>query len=255
MTIPTQQASQIFLGNDSTNTFDFSFVGDASIYILVQYTDISGTTTTLAPSQYSVFLNPAETGQIWGIGGTITYPTMGAPIAIGTFLTITRVLPLTQVTSISNQGAFSPQVIEAALDILEMQLQQVSGRTGLFRGVWSTNVLYNFGDYVVDGANGTDTENYYMCIIANTSGTWSTDLGNGDWVLVINIQSITADVEAAAASATAAANSATSAATSATNASTSASNASTSATNSANSATAAAGSATAAASSASFSIN
>lgn len=204
MTIPTSQASEIFLGNGATNTFNFTFVGDNETFISVVYTDTLGVAVVLSPSQYNISLNAPPVGSIWGVGGTITYPTMGSPIADGTSLTVSRTLPLTQTTTIANQGNFFPQAIEVALDTLEMQIQQVSGRSGQFRGTWITDTAYNFGDYVVDGANGANTGNYYMAIVGNTSGVWATDLAAGYWVLVIDIQTINADVAAAAASAAAA---------------------------------------------------
>lgn len=133
---------------------------------------------------------------------------MGAPIAIGTYLLIQRNIPLTQQVSIQNQGNFYAQATEIALDTIVMEMQQLAARTGQFRGIWATGIAYNFGDIVVDGANGANTQNYYMCVLSNTSGVWTTDLSNGDWTLIINIQQINADVAAAAASATAAAASA-----------------------------------------------
>lgn len=204
MTIPTQQSSQIFLGNGVTTAFDFSFVGADSDFINVTYTDADGNSETLLPAQYTIFLNPAATGALWGIGGTVTYPIVGSPIANGTSLTVARILPLVQDDSISNQGAFAPSVIETALDTLEMQIQQTSARSGLFRGTWITDAVYNLNDTVIDGANGTDTGNYYVCAIANTSDVWATDLSAGYWTLFINVASITADVADAAASAAAA---------------------------------------------------
>jgi len=47
------------------------------------------------------------------------------------------------------------------------------------------NDVIRSGDMVVDGANGADTGNCYTCNQANTSGTWSTDLTNGYWTLII----------------------------------------------------------------------
>ncbi len=248
MTISTQQSSQTFLGNGATNSFNFTFVGDAASDIIVSYTDADGNVTVLTPAQYTLFLNPASTGSLWGVGGTVTYPIMGSPIANGTSITISRILPLTQETSISNQGAFTPSVIETALDTLEMQLQQVAARTGLFRGIWATGLLYNFGDIVVDGANGTDTGNYYSCAFANVSGTWSTDLSAGDWILAINVQSLNVSVATAVAAAATATTQAGIATTQASNAASSAGSASTSATSASTSATSAAASAVTAAS-------
>ena len=255
MTISTSASQITVAGTGSAYTFNFNFVGDSASDIVVSYINASGIQTILTPSQYSISLTAPAVNQLWGIGGTVTYPLTGPAIAVGTYLLIQRVLPLTQQVSIQNQGNFYAQVTEQALDIIEMQLQQIAARGGAYRGVWATGILYNFGDVVQDGANGNNTQNYYMCANPNTSGTWSTDLANGDWVLVINTQQILAAASAAAASATAAASSASSASTSASSASTSATTAATAATNASNSATAAAGSATSASTSATNASN
>lgn len=244
MTISTTASQTTVLGNGVTTTFSFSFIYDASTYITVVYTDADGAMTVLAPSQYTLFLNSAAAGQLWGVGGTVTYPLSGSPIANGTSLLILRTLPLQQLTSISNQGSFAPQVIEQALDTNCMQTQQVSARTGQLRGTWTSGTDYNYSDVVQDGANGTDTQNYYMCAIANTSTIWATDLAAGDWSLAINIQQISGYATSAAASAVAAAVSAAAASTSASSASTSATTASTASTNAATSATTASTAAT-----------
>ncbi len=103
-----------------------SLIGVSAAYITVIYVDANGVQTTLSPSQYAISLNAAVAGQIWGIGGTVTYPIVGSPIAAGTQLIIRRSIPLTQTTALSNQGASYPQATETALDILEMQIQQMS---------------------------------------------------------------------------------------------------------------------------------
>lgn len=244
MTISTQQSQVILLGNGATTAFTFPFVGVAPADISVIYTDPTGNVTTLNTSQYTLVLNAAPAGELWGIGGTVTYPTAAPAIANGSSLTILRTLPLTQETSITDQDNFYPEVVEQGMDVLEMQIQQISSRTGQFRGTWATGINFNFGDYVIDGANGANTGDYYMCVLANVSGVWGTDLSNGDWVVVINVASINASVAAAAGSATAAAASTVAAAISADTsttqadiATTQASAAATSATNSAASAT------------------
>lgn len=232
MTIPTSQSSEIFLGNDSTISFDFNFVGDSANYIVVTYTNQQGEASVLSPSQYTISLNPATNDSLWGVGGTVTYPASGVPIATGTSLTISRILPLTQITTISNQGSFFPIVIETALDTLAMQIQQTSARSGLFRGTWATAQTYNFGDYVVDGINGANTGNYYICVLTNMSTSWNTNLAAGDWELAINVQGIANYAEIASQAAASATLSAQSATSSETNASVSAFNASVSASSS-----------------------
>lgn len=239
MTISTQASAITVAGTGSAFTFDFNFVGESASVITVSYIDAAGNQTTLSPSQYTLILNAPDVNQLWGIGGTVTYPLVGSPIALGTSLLIARTLPLTQIVSIQNQGNFYPTVTEQALDVLEMQIQQVSARTGQTRGTWAAGIFYNYGDVVVDGANGDNTGNYYMCAISNTSSVWSTELAAGDWSIVLNLQPIAALASSAASSASSASASATTATTQAT-----------SATNSAATATTQAGIATAAASSA-----
>lgn len=208
MTVSTVQSQSTFLGNGSTTSFGFSFNNGVpfnsntslATYTLI-YTDASGNQTTLSPSVYTLSFTAAVTGSLWGNGGTLVYPTIGSPIASGTSLTLNRVFPLQQLTSISNQGDFAPQNIEAMGDIEEMQIQQIAARTAQQRGVWASGVQYNNGDIVIDGANGANTGNYYSCAIPNVSSVWATDLAAGDWTLAVNIQIIAGYATSAAASA------------------------------------------------------
>lgn len=183
MAIATQQSQITVAGNAAATSFSFPFIAGSEDYIVVTFTDTDGTQTVLDPASYTLSINAPATGALWGVGGTVTYPLVGSPIANGTSLTIARNLTLTQLVSISNQGDFSPEVIEEALDILEMQIQQVSARSGAIRGEWATGIDYNYADIVIDGANGNDTGNFYICAIANTSDDWSDDLADGDWTL------------------------------------------------------------------------
>lgn len=184
-------ASQITVaGNNSQTVFQFPFtVGSTSEIALIE-TSSSGVQTTIPPSQYLVALNPIQTGFLWPVGGSVTFPLSGSPIAAGTTLTIMRVLPLTQNTALSNLGNFYPSAVEEGLDTGVMQTQQVAAKNGTIRGTWLPGTAYNYGDIVTDGPSGANTGNLYACAIANTSATWSTDLAAGDWVLVLNIQSI-----------------------------------------------------------------
>lgn len=187
MTVTTL-SSEITVAATGASSYSFPFIGVSATDIGVIYTNVSGTQVTLSPTAYSVTINAPLTGQIWGEGGAIS-PASPSSYSSGS-LTIGRNLPLTQSAEISNQGNQYPIVTEQALDILCMEIQQVSARGGAFRGTWATNIIYNFGDIVIDGVNGANTTNWYLCAIANTSGTWSADLANGDWVLILNLQAI-----------------------------------------------------------------
>ena len=189
-TVSSTASQSIQYGTGSQNLWYVSFPVVSASDVSVIYTDANGSQTTLTPTQYLVTIYPASTGQIWSYSASITYPLIGAPIAAGTSLTISRNIPLTQTTTLSNQGAFYPKVVESALDTNLMQLQQVSARTGLIRGSWLTGATYNFGDIVVDGPNGGNTGNLYVCALSHTSTTWTADLSAGDWSLALNVQSI-----------------------------------------------------------------
>ena len=131
MTISTTASSVTIGGNGATTAFNFPFIAGAASNVVVTYTDAnSNATTLLQGSQYTLAINPAAAGQIWGVGGTVTYPLSGSPIAAGSYLTIQRIVPFTQLTSISNQGDFYPQAVERAFDTLEMQIQQGQFQTG-----------------------------------------------------------------------------------------------------------------------------
>lgn len=185
MTVSTTSSVITVAGNAVTTSFSVPFIMDSAADITVSSIASNGAITILTPSQYTLIINPPSPNQIWGIGGTVVYPTSGTPIPSGTYLQIQRTLPLTQTTSIQNQGNVYPQVTEIALDQLCMEIQQVAARTTQFRGIWATGVIYNVGDIVQDGTGGNDTLNYYICANSNTSTTWAADLAAGDWALSV----------------------------------------------------------------------
>ena len=181
MTISTENSSIIVSCNGSQTAFQYNFIADQASDISVSSIASTGSITPLTTG-YTVSVNAAAPNQLWGVGGSVTFSV--APAA-GTSLLIQRTLPLTQSTSIQNQGNIYPQVIETAMDTLEMQLQQIAGRTTQFQGIWTTATTYTVGDIVQDGMNGAGTLNYYICQVGNTSGVWATDLANGDWAISV----------------------------------------------------------------------
>lgn len=120
MTISSTASIVVYEGNGAATTWDFTFLIPTQDDVVITYTDASGVATVLTTNQYSI------TGLDSNTGGTVTYPLSGSPIANNTFLTIQRVLPLTQETDLVNQDGFYPQVVEDALDMLCMQIQQIS---------------------------------------------------------------------------------------------------------------------------------
>jgi hypothetical protein len=126
MTVSSITNKVVASGNGVTTVFSYNFQINNASDVVVIYTDATGISTTLTTAQYTI------TGIGSPSGGTVTYPAVGSPIASGTTLTIARILALTQPTSISNQGAFYPTAVEAAIDRAVMEVQQISeliGRT------------------------------------------------------------------------------------------------------------------------------
>lgn len=121
MTIGTPLSTITLSGNGVTTSFAYPFLIPAASDAQVVYTNAAGVETFLLPTQYTI------AGVGTSTGGTVTYPLSGSPIAGGTTLTISRVLPLVQTTSISNQGP-TFEATEGALDTLEMQIQQLQAQ-------------------------------------------------------------------------------------------------------------------------------
>jgi len=121
MTVSSTSSRVVYAGNGSTTVFPFAFKVSQPADLAVIYTDPTGSDVILLPTQY------AASGFGLDAGGSVTYPLPGGgPIAAGTKLTIYRDVAVTQPTSLSNQGAMWPQVIEAALDRLTYVAQKVT---------------------------------------------------------------------------------------------------------------------------------
>jgi hypothetical protein len=106
-------------GNGANTSFNYPFRIFAAADLRVIRTDADGNDTLLTLNVDYAVSGAGEPG-----GGIVTYPLAGAPLAPGEYLTLLRVIALTQETDIQNQGGFYPRVIEDALDRLAMQVQQ-----------------------------------------------------------------------------------------------------------------------------------
>lgn len=126
MTVATTTRKAILPGNGINTNFGFNFAVRSAADLQVYYTDANGVQTLLAANLYTVALNPIPNGQLWTTGGSVTYPLAGAAIAAGTVLTIARAVPLTQTSTLINQGGYNPQTVEQALDVLAMAMQQIN---------------------------------------------------------------------------------------------------------------------------------
>lgn len=120
MTVSNQESSVTAEGNGATTSWSFTFLIPTTASCVVQVYD-----TTVTPNTLTDITDFAVTGIGNVDGGVVTYPVSGTPLSSGQFLSIYRVVPLVQETSIRNQGAFYPAAVEQALDYITFALQQL----------------------------------------------------------------------------------------------------------------------------------
>lgn len=117
MTVPNDFNVKTYQLNGSATEFatEFRFFDDDQIEVfLIQGDNVQ---VLVSSVDYSVE-GAGEPG-----GGIITYPLSGPPGASGT-LTLRRILPIVQDTSLRNQGAYFPENVEQAFDESRMIDQQ-----------------------------------------------------------------------------------------------------------------------------------
>jgi hypothetical protein len=126
MTVSTAINAITYLTDGATLAWSFPFPGVSTDFIEVSITDEFGTITNLANTQFSVSLNPAIDPNPTSQGGTVIFPLTGIPTPVGSQITISRVLPVVQNVSLSNQSIVYPPVIEEEFDYLTLLQQEQS---------------------------------------------------------------------------------------------------------------------------------
>lgn len=188
--------------------FDFSIFVESDL--VVTHISTTGVITALAYSTDYLLTLVGEDQSNPGYVDTTFSETTGT-------LSLARDVPISQPTDWVNNDSFDMEILEASMDRLTMMMQQVSSllTTGVWgygwRGDWATNIEYEVNDYVIAG----DSDNVYMCLEEHTSVTFATDLTNGLWALVINMEQVQDLIDEAEASKDAAGTSETNAADSA----------------------------------------
>lgn len=113
MTVPANLNRVDYTGTGSAGPFTVPFPFYDASHLTVLQTD-------------ALFNQATLTG--WtatGAGGPSGAVTLAAACPVGSTLTIMRIVPLTQITSIKNQEAFYPEVHEQEMDLLAMADQQL----------------------------------------------------------------------------------------------------------------------------------
>lgn len=120
MTLITQSTKAVALGNNATTVWPYTFPIPDQASLTVTLVDVaSGNPTVLSPVNYTV------TGLGSAIGGTVTYPLSGSPLAPTSYIVIERFVDEVQQTDLVNQGGAYPEDIEDALDYQMMAIQQL----------------------------------------------------------------------------------------------------------------------------------
>jgi hypothetical protein len=133
MTVNTTTSIITYAGNGSTTLWSFPFPAIDPTFIQVFITDPTGNVTQQAANLYTVTLNSPIAPNPTAAGGTVLFPLIGSPLAVGNQITILRNLPATQTVSISNQSIVYPPVIEKEFDYLTLLGQQtLTGSTRAF---------------------------------------------------------------------------------------------------------------------------
>lgn len=127
-TISQPTATVTDSGNGSTTVFNYGFIipyqaNGSTPAVKVTVVDPTGNETVLTGGQFSI------TGINNPLGGTVTYPLSGSPLASGYFLVIARNLAYIQPTAVSNYN-FYPHTVEQVADNLDMQIQQLAIGSG-----------------------------------------------------------------------------------------------------------------------------
>ncbi|MGA2401440.1 MAG: hypothetical protein ABSG91_07010 [Syntrophobacteraceae bacterium] len=166
--LTSTQSYVTYLGNGLTTVFPYSFPVQQAGQMVVSITNSTVSppvTTVLSTSQYSV------SGIGGASGGNVTYPVSGSPLPAGWSITIQRIVPYQQNTSLANQGAFYPAVVEAALDNLTMQVQQIAAAIFLLAGGIATPEG-SFADILINGAWRLRDSGTALVIEHFEGGTW-----------------------------------------------------------------------------------
>jgi len=225
MTISSTANRNDYTGNDTTDTYNYSFrvFLNTDFIITVRNTTTDVETTLVLTTDYTVTgVGAAAGGTIVLAGSGKAWQGTGAFLDTGYVMTIRRVVGLTQGTDIRNQGDFFPEVHEDVFDKALMIDQQQQDDIDRSAKLPETIAASDFDATLPADIVGEDS----LTIMTDPTGT---SLVAGPSASAISGASTSA--AAAAASAAAASTSETNAATSETNAGTSETNAATSASN------------------------
>ena len=133
MTVTSTVRVNTYSGSNITGPYPFTFRIYVQQNLVVQTTDPSGTVTTLLYGR-DYAIPAASIGA--RTGGSVT---LTNALGVGWTLTLSRVLPFTQLINYRNQGATFPQNVEDGFDQVVMICQQLNDGVGALIEEVTTN--------------------------------------------------------------------------------------------------------------------
>lgn len=110
------------VGNGVNKSYNYAFRADYLTDLRIRVRKISDNTVTYYTTDFSATGLTVNGGL--GVGGVVTFPIVAGAISNAYDVQIQRIVPYSQDVDINQQGGFSPDTIEKAIDRLVMQIQQ-----------------------------------------------------------------------------------------------------------------------------------
>lgn len=124
MTVQNTNTKNIYVGNDVTRVFPYTFqIAEKHISYIKVYVEKGGVIEEV--TEFSIDASAK----------TVTYPLTGAPLTSGTKIVIAREVPLIQMLNLVNQGPYFAEDIETAIDETVMICQQINELVGRTLGI------------------------------------------------------------------------------------------------------------------------
>ena len=121
MTVSNTTSKNSFIGDGATSAFSYTFRIFAASDLVVTVNDLTTDIPLVLTTDYTV------SGVGSASGGLVTLLGAFAPLTSLHTVTIERVLPLTQLTDLRNQGSYLPETVEDQFDRVVMMIQQQGG--------------------------------------------------------------------------------------------------------------------------------
>lgn len=167
MSVPSTDLKHKYEGTGSKTEWPFTFKVFDKTQLLVKKIVGSVETELILDTDYTVTGAGSDTG-----GGTVTYPIVGTPLAVGEYIIIKPNFEFSQDLVLRNQNTFPPKPVEYAFDKVVMLLKQV--KESLDRALQVSDAYDGDADSFIALITSTSS-----AITSSLSGTSTTTLTIG----------------------------------------------------------------------------